>query len=83
MTIVFKSHGGKETAATPVAAANRIGLAPTGGDIAVDEQADFGFFLPPLDAPENYLPAAQATVDDLDELGNRMIDAGVETPPGD
>ncbi|WP_413989213.1 peroxidase family protein [Labrys okinawensis] len=83
MTIVFKSHGGKETAAQPVAATNRMGLAPTGGDIAVDEQADFGFFLPPLDAPENYLPAAQATVDDLDELGNRMIDAGVESPSGD
>ncbi|CAM5762614.1 hypothetical protein LMIY3S_00531 [Labrys miyagiensis] len=84
MSIVFKSHGGKEAEAKPAAdSPNRLGLAPTGGDIAVDEQADFGYFFPPLDAPENYLPAAQSTVDDLDELGKKMIDAGVENPSGD
>jgi hypothetical protein len=58
---------------------------PAGTDIAVDEQADFGYFVPPLDAPENYLAVSAATVDELDTLGNLMIDsnAGPEDPGTD
>ena len=52
---------------------------PAGTDIAVDEQADFGYFVPPLDAPENYLPASAGTVAELDTLGNLMIDAAANT----
>ncbi len=83
MSIVFKSHGGKEAVATNFALVQTEATTPTGGDIAVDEQADFGYFFPPLDAPEKYLPVAQSTVDDLDKLGNAMIEAGVENPSGD
>ena len=65
MTILFQSHSGreKEKGAGPSAA---LAAPPTGTDIAVDEQADFGYFVPPLDAPENYLPLSAATVGELD-----------------
>ena len=62
MTILFQSHGGREkekgpsSTCTCEASAERA-APPAGTDIAVDEQADFGYFVPPLDAPENYLPA--------------------------
>lgn len=74
MTILFQSHSGreKEKGAGPSAA---LAAPPTGTDIAVDEQADFGYFVPPLDAPENYLPLSAATVGELDTLGNLMIEA--------
>jgi hypothetical protein len=82
MTILFQTHSGreKEKGPAPLAAAAAAAKAaaaapPAGTDIAVDEQADFGYFVPPLDAPENYLPAAPATVDELDTLGDLMIDA--------
>lgn len=81
MTILFQSHSGREKekssgpqAARAVLRERRAGP-PAGTDIAVDEQADFGYFVPPLDAPENYLPSSAATVADLDTLGNLMIDA--------
>jgi hypothetical protein len=82
MPIFFKSHGGKETK-PDVGMAQMQAVAPTGADVAVDEQADFGYFFPPLDAPENYLPSAPATVSELDQLGSKMIDAAVENPSGD
>lgn len=79
MTILFQSHSGREkeksrSPARVVPGVLRAGP-PAGTDIAVDEQADFGYFVPPLDAPENYLPASTATVAELDTLGNLMIDA--------
>ena len=79
MTMLFQSHGGreKEKGSGPGPLARRA-APPAGADIAVDEQADFGYFVPPLDAPENYLPTAVATVSDLDALGDHMIDADVE-----
>jgi hypothetical protein len=78
MTILFQSHSGreKEKGSSPGLVARRA-APPAGTDIAVDEQADFGYFVPPLDAPENYLPAAPGTVSELDALGNHMIDADV------
>jgi len=83
MTILFQSHSGreKEKGGGPAAAqAGALAKAapPVLPDIAVDEQADFGYFVPPLDAPENYLPSSPATVAELDELGNRMIDADLD-----
>jgi hypothetical protein len=84
MTILFQTHSGREKESGPsplAAAAGALAAAPPAlPDIAVDEQADFGYFVPPLDAPENYLPAAAATVGELDTLGDLMIDA-VEDPP--
>ena len=77
MTILFQSHGGREKEKAPGPLARRA-APPAGTDIAVDEQADFGYFVPPLDAPENYLPTAPGTVVELDALGNHMIDAEVE-----
>ncbi len=71
MAILFQSHGGKKKATEPlIFGAGR----PAGNDIAVDEAADFGYFVPPLDTPANYLPVAQSTVDELDQLGDKMID---------
>ena len=78
MTILFQSHGGREKEKGPSSLARagaRRAAPPAGTDIAVDEQADFGYFVPPLDAPENYLPAVPGTVSELDALGNHMIDA--------
>ncbi|WP_454616180.1 hypothetical protein [Bradyrhizobium cenepequi] len=79
MTILFQSHSGREKAKGPsplTARAIARAAPPAVPDIAVDEQADFGYFVPPLDAPENYLPESQTTVDELDGLGNLMIEAG-------
>ncbi|HKH28569.1 MAG TPA: heme peroxidase family protein [Sphingomicrobium sp.] len=57
---------------------------PTGTDITVDEQADFGYLVPPVNAPENYLLEAPGTVDELDKLGNLMVDAAAsETSAAD
>ena len=85
MTILFQSHSGREKEknrgpqATPAAIGVQRAGPPAGTDIAVDEQADFGYFVPPLDAPENYLPASAGTVAELDTLGNLMIDAAADT----
>ena len=77
MAILFQSHSGREK---PDAADAQVALAapPAGTDIAVDEQADFGYLVPPLDAPENYLPSLPGTVGELDTLGNLMIDAAAD-----
>jgi len=79
MTILFQSHSGREKERLhgrgPSA---ELAAPPAGTDIAIDEQADFGYFVPPLDAPENYLPTTPETVSELDALGNHMIDAAVE-----
>lgn len=80
MTILFQSHGGKEKLpeAPQADEHQRMGAGePAGTDIAVDEEADFGYFMPPLDAPEKYLPVSEQTVADLDVLGEKMIDAAV------
>ncbi|WP_244514738.1 peroxidase family protein [Ensifer sp. LCM 4579] len=81
MSIVLQSHGGKEKVEDTSELIFEAGP-PAGTDIAVDEQADFGYLVPPLDAPENYLPASGETIGELDELGNLMIDA-VNTEPED
>ncbi len=80
MALLFQSHSGKEKdhpseSAAPSGANRLRSLAvPAPGDVAADEQADFGYFLPPLDAPANYLPQTGETVGHLDELGELMID---------
>lgn len=78
MAIVFQSHGGTEQKRTVSISSLRAG-SPATGDVAVDEEADFGYFVPPLDAPENYLPNTAETVGELDELGAMLIDI-VATP---
>ena len=78
MAIVFQSHGGAEKKRAVPRPSVRAGR-PATGDVAVDEEADFGYFVPPLDAPENYLPNTAETLGELDELGEMMIDV-VATP---
>jgi hypothetical protein len=83
MTILFQSHSGREKeqrgSVLPARADVLARAAPPAlPDIAVDEQADFGYFVPPLDAPENYLPVSAQTVTDLDALGGLMIDADLD-----
>ncbi|MBY5812029.1 peroxidase family protein [Rhizobium leguminosarum] len=78
MAIVFQSHGGAEKKRVVPGPSVRAGR-PATGDVAVDEEADFGYFVPPLDAPENYLPNTAETLGELDELGEMMIDV-VATP---
>lgn len=82
MTVLFQSHGGKEKAKI-FKELNLEAGPPAGTDIAVDEQADFGYLMPPLDAPENYLPETGETVGELDQLGDLMVEAAVETPSND
>jgi hypothetical protein len=77
MTILFQSHSGREKDKA-AGALPSFAAPPAGTDIAVDEQGDFGYFVPPLDAAENYLPASPATVSDLDALGNLTIDAAAD-----
>ena len=85
MTILLQSHSGREKekdGGGPRLARPAIAAAapPAHPDIAVDEQADFGYFVPPQNAPGNYLPESQATVDELDKLGDIMVDAGSNQP---
>ena len=80
MTVLFQTHSGREKEKTSSdlrsrAAPQARAAPPAGTDIAVDEQADFGYLVPPLDAPENYLPETGETLGELDELGDLMIDA--------
>lgn len=88
MALLFQSHSGKDkdqpsTAARQGGANARANAAPPiPGDIAADEEADFGYFLPPLDAPANYLPSDPVTVTELDALGDIMIDQGPRDPAG-
>ncbi|UWU17494.1 heme peroxidase family protein (plasmid) [Rhizobium sullae] len=78
MAIVFQSHGGTEKKRAVPRPSLRA-APPATGDVAVDEEADFGYFVPPLDAPENYLPNTAETIGELDELGEMLIDV-VATP---
>jgi hypothetical protein len=55
MTILFQSHSGREKAKGP-SRLRTLAARPAGTDIAVDEQADFGYFVPPQSAANNYLP---------------------------
>jgi len=83
MPFRFQSHGGNDP---KISAGARTSFAapPAGADIAVDEEADFGYFLPPESGPEHYLPESSATVESLDTLGNHMIDlAGTDTAAAD
>ena len=77
MTILFQSHSGREKAKGP-SRLTSFAAAPAGTDIAVDEQADFGYFVPPQGAAENYLSESLTTVGELDALGNLMIDAAAD-----
>ena len=77
MTILFQSHSGREKAKGP-SPLTTLAVPPAGTDIAVDEQADFGYFVPPLNTAGNYLPESSTTVDELDTLGNLMIDAAAD-----
>lgn len=72
MAFRFQSHGGSSE---PAPIPKTLAAPPALPDLSIDEQADFGFFLPPQAGPENYLPEGGATVDELDTLGNLMIDA--------
>lgn len=83
MTILFQSHSGreKERGGGQALEFNLEAAPPALPDIAVDEQADFGYFVPPLDAPENYLPFSPQTITDLDALGDLMIDANLDPEP--
>jgi hypothetical protein len=74
MSQIFQSHGGKSEQTTAPSGAALAAAQPAPGDISADEQGDFGYLVPPLDAPDNYLPVDAGTVDELDELGNLMID---------
>ena len=77
MTILFQSHSGREKAKGP-SPLTTLAMPPAGTDIAVDEQADFGYFVPPFNTSGNYLPESSTTVDELDALGNLMIDAAAD-----
>jgi hypothetical protein len=94
MTVLFQTHSGREKfepqeagdeAAPQVSRSMRARATapPAGTDIAVDEQADFGYLVPPLDSPENYLPETGETLGELDELGNLMVDAVEPEEPSD
>lgn len=74
MTVLFQSHSGREKVKGPGPLTARA-APPAGTDIAVDEQADFGYFVPPQNVAGDYLPESPATVGELDTLGNLMIDA--------
>ena len=82
MTVMFQSHGGKEKSEGAPGLSLSPAARPAGADIAVDEQADFGYLIPPLDAPENYLPETGETLGELDELGNLMIDQAASETSG-
>lgn len=72
MTILVQSHGGPVT--PPPATRRRGGVEagePADGDVAPDEQADFGYLFPPSDNADDYLP--DTAIDDLDDLARRMV----------
>ncbi|WP_230534411.1 peroxidase family protein [Microvirga roseola] len=86
MTLLFQSHSGGEKAEVEEAGIeipqkylrsmrSSATAPPVGTDAAVDEQADFGYLVPPLDAPEKYLPETAEILGELDELGSLMVDA--------
>ena len=80
MSLIIQSHGGPKAKTEPSIAIARA-APPAGADIAIDEQADFGYFMPPLDAPENYLPNSAGVTAELDTLGGLMIAASTGPAP--
>ena len=75
MSIRFQSHGGSEKSSR--SRQTRAAL-PAQNDIAVDERADFGYLLPPSSQADDYLPECDATIADLDALGNAMVNTDVD-----
>ena len=83
MGMMFQSHGhSKGRLRTKIEESTQTrsfetAARPATNDVAVDEMADFGYYFPPSDNHTDYLPEANQTVADLDELGNQMIDESV------
>jgi len=75
MSIRFQSHGGSEK---PSRSRQARAAPPAQNDIAVDERADFGYLLPPSSQTDDYLPESDATIADLDALGNAMVNTEVD-----
>lgn len=76
MTILIQSHGGPtEPPRTAPAPERRMleAAVPATGDVAPDEQADFGYLFPPSGNPYDYLDDGAAS--DLDKLGRLMVPA--------
>ncbi len=66
MNFQMKTHGGAAAKTSTLEA-----LAPAGGDIAVDEAADFGYLLPPGGDPSQH--GEDISDADLDTLGTLMV----------
>lgn len=83
MAVLFQSHSGKEKEfkhlerAEPDFESGR----PAGADVAVDEEGDFGYLMPPSTTEKDYLPESGETVGVLDELAALMVDAAVAEGP--
>ena len=72
MRYFTQSHGGATQGAQEV---HLNEAAPAAGDISSDAQADFGFFMPPSNEVQDYLPDGDVIIEELDRLGELMIDA--------
>ena len=66
MNFHMKTHGGAAAKTSTIEA-----LSPVGGDIAVDEAADFGYLLPPGGDPSHH--GEDISDADLDTLGTLMV----------
>lgn len=73
MSVITQSHGGslRDRDSTRSRNGRARAAPPAGGDVAVDEAADFGYLFAPSGVPEDYLP--DTALDDLDELGDLMV----------
>lgn len=83
MTVLYQRHGGHATARAEIRHEGGLefeAAIPAGADVAVDEQADFGYFFPPSNDPYAYLPETGETLGQLDELGAIMVDAAAAAP---
>lgn len=78
MAFILRGHGSssKKTVTEATPENNITEARPTGGDIAIDERADFGYLYPEFEQDDHYLPVDLQTVKDLDELGSKMIENG-------
>ena len=74
MTVMFQSHGGKEKPEGAPGLSLSPAAPPAGADIAVDEQADFGYLSHRSMPLKTICPLTGETVGELDELGNMMVD---------
>ena len=83
MTLTLQTHGGAHRCAHPQRRAEAMPepVIPAGGDVAVDEMADFGFIVPPSSGESSYLPADCAA--ELDRLGDLMVpdSPGIDATP--